>query len=139
MNTNQKGKITELEILLAAHKSNIDVSIPYGDKSRYDQIWDVNGNLYRIQIKTARSKDSTFGKGFTITCKSTCNGVGHHYTKKEIDFFATTWEEKVYLIPVECCSIEKNLWLELYRSSNTSFGKMCLAKDYELSEVLKKL
>ena len=41
---------------------------------------------------------------------STSNGKDHKYTKDEIDFFATYWENQCYLIPVECCSTEKTLW-----------------------------
>ena len=55
--TNQKGKQTELEILLYVTKLGYSVSIPWGDKDRYDQIWDINGNLIRIQVKTAKELD----------------------------------------------------------------------------------
>jgi hypothetical protein len=36
MNTNYKGKITELEVLLYITRLGYSVSIPYGDKDRYD-------------------------------------------------------------------------------------------------------
>lgn len=55
--TNQKGKQTELEILLYVTKLGYSVSIPWGDKDRYDQIWDINGKLIRIQVKTAKELD----------------------------------------------------------------------------------
>lgn len=54
MNTNIKGKISELEILTLVTKLGYSVSIPFGDKDKYDQIWDINGHLLKIQIKTAR-------------------------------------------------------------------------------------
>lgn len=34
-----------------------DVSIPYGNNSRYDCILDYKGKLLKIQIKTARKID----------------------------------------------------------------------------------
>lgn len=37
-NTNQKGKITEIEILSKIMKLGYSVSIPFGDKDRYDQV-----------------------------------------------------------------------------------------------------
>ncbi len=43
MNTNQIGKITELEILTQVIKLGYSLSIPYGDKDRHDQIWDIDG------------------------------------------------------------------------------------------------
>lgn len=36
MNTNQIGKITELEVLLYMQKLGYSISIPFGDKDRYD-------------------------------------------------------------------------------------------------------
>ena len=48
LTTNQKGKITESEILRAALILGIEVSVPFGDKTRYDQIWDINGKLIRV-------------------------------------------------------------------------------------------
>ena len=134
MNSNQKGKITELELLLHLTKLGYSVSIPYGDKDKYDQIWDINGKLIRVQIKTSRWKNET-QKGIIFNCYSTVNGKKHIYSSEEIDYFATYWNDKYYLIPVNECSTEKTLWFEL--SSNNS--KCCLAKDYELEEVLKNI
>jgi hypothetical protein len=54
MNTNQIGKISELEILTYVTKLGYSVSIPFGDKDKYDQIWDINGKLIKVQIKTSR-------------------------------------------------------------------------------------
>ena len=48
MNTNILGKTTELEILLYVTKKGVSVSIPFGDKEKYDQIWDIDGKLLRI-------------------------------------------------------------------------------------------
>ena len=56
-NVNTKGKITELEILTHITKLGYSVSIPFGDKDKYDQIWDINGKLIKVQIKTCRWKD----------------------------------------------------------------------------------
>jgi hypothetical protein len=36
MDTNILGKTTELEVLLYVTKKGISVSIPFGDKDRYD-------------------------------------------------------------------------------------------------------
>ena len=47
MDTNLQGKITELEVMSYIIKKGFSVSIPFGDKDRYDQIWDINGKLYK--------------------------------------------------------------------------------------------
>lgn len=110
-NPNIVGQITEAQFILECLRNNISISIPYGDKLRYDAILDVNSHLYRVQIKTSRRAD-TKGEAFIFNCYSIINGKKHRYTKNEIDYFATIWKDKVYLIPVEECSLEKTLWID---------------------------
>ena len=134
MNTNQIGKISELEILTYITKLGYSVSIPFGDKDKYDQIWDINGKLIKVQVKTSRWKNEQ-QTGIIFNCYSVVNGKKHLYTKQDIDYFATYWKGKCYLIPVEQCSAEKTLWFEL-KIKNPA---CCLAKDYELEEVIKTI
>lgn len=135
MDTNFKGKITELKVLTYITELGYSVSIPFGDKDRYDQIWDINGKLIKVQVKTARWKTSE-QKAIIFKCKSTSNGKDHKYTKDEIDFFATYWENQCYLIPVECCSTEKTLWFSQPANGCSYCAK---AEDYIVEEVLKQI
>ena len=95
------GNITELEVQTYVTKLGVQVSIPYGDRARYDQIWDVNGKLLKIQVKHANEK----GETIEIKCKSIVHRNGKHvslrYTKDQIDGIATFYKGKCYLIPVE--------------------------------------
>lgn len=135
MNVNQKGNITEIQVMLSAIQNGITVSSPYGDCDRYDQIWDIDGKLLKIQIKTSRPKNLE-ETGIIFNCYSVSNGKKHKYSKEDIDFFATFWKDKCYLIPVEECSTEKTLWFEL---SPNNYSKCAMAKDYEIAEVLKNI
>ena len=132
MNTNQVGKITELEILTYITKLGYSVSLPYGDKDRYDQIWDINGKLLRIQIKTSRWKNDDH-KAIIFNTRSTYRNQQHRYSKEEIDYFATIWEGQVYIVPVEQCSIEKTLWFEKPKNG----CQVAFAKNFIVEEVLK--
>ena len=68
MDSKQKGNITELEVLTYITKLGYQVSIPFGDRERYDQIWDINGKLLKIQVKTSRlSDDSSY---IIFSCRS---------------------------------------------------------------------
>ena len=135
MNTNQKGKITEIEVLSYITKLGYSVSIPFGDKDRYDQIWDIDGKLLKIQIKTSHWKNDKHN-AFTFKCKTTSNGKEYRYTEKDIDFFATIWEDKCYLIPVKECSTEKTLWI----TQGVGYNKNCrMASEYVVEEVLKSI
>ena len=130
MNSNYVGQITETQVILQCLLKQIPVSIPYGNKSRYDLIIDINNQLYRVQIKTAR-KAETKGEAFIFNCYSIVNGKKHKYTKNEIDYFATIWKDKLYLIPVEECSTEKTLWIDTPPQATC-----CSATKYLFSEVV---
>ena len=140
MDTKKKGNLTELKCLAAFMENECGVSIPYGDNSKYDFIADVDGKLLKIQVKTSSyvNEEQTAIK---FSCRSThlnCKGVSNvKYSKDEIDYFATYWENKCYLIPVEECSTQKNL-----RLADTKSGQVkgiSFARDYELSLQLQKI
>ena len=135
--TNQKGLITEMEVALKLIKMGYQVSQPLNADSKYDFIVDVNNQLIRIQVKTAHLSPNT-KNAIEFKCRSV---TGHNTTKttlysnKEVDYFATYWNNEIYLVPVNECSAAKTLRLskENYRS-NSSY-----AEDYIASEVLKTL
>ena len=133
MNTNIIGKTTELEVMLYMTKKGFSVSIPYGDKDKYDQIWDINGKLLRIQIKTAHLCTKNTGKAIEFKTTGTSNGKTTTYSKEEIDYFATFWEGKVYLVPVEETSSKKVLRFE----ANKNSPNISWAENYTVEEVLK--
>ena len=135
IDTNQKGKITELEVLSYIIKLGYSVSIPFGDKDRYDQIWDVNGKLIRVQIKTSRAKNEE-QTAIIFRCSSKSNGTEHYYSAKEIDYFATFWNGRVYLIPINECSSEKTLWFVPPKNGckNCSY-----AENYQVERMLETI
>ena len=51
-----RNNLTELKVLTYITELGYSISIPFGDKDRYDQIWDAHGKLLRVQIKTSRWK-----------------------------------------------------------------------------------
>lgn len=114
-----------------------NVSIPFGDCERYDFIVDVNGKLLKIQCKTAITKDD--GASFIINGRSNMrkNGKIHHqtYNKKEIDYFATYFKQKCYVVPVEEVGSGKRLRLEA--SKNCQKERVNFAKDYEIEKIFK--
>lgn len=100
MNTNQKGQLTEIAILNYIIKAGYSVSIPFGDKDRYDQIWDINGKLLRVQIKTCHMRRAG-GDAIEFNCYSSVNGKRCRYSKEEIDYFATIYKDNCFFIPIE--------------------------------------
>lgn len=138
--TNQKGLISELEVMLTFIKLGCNVSQPLNADSRYDCIIDKNGRLYKIQIKTAHLSTRT-KNSIEFKCRSITTSNNEHketrYSNNEVDFFATVWEGQVYLVPIEHCSSSKTLHLdEKPIKPNQSFS---YAQDYILSEVIQTL
>ena len=139
MDSKQKGNITELEVLTYITKLGYQVSIPFGDRERYDQIWDINGKLIRVQVKTSRWTEDSSGIKFSCRSNTKVQGKIMHarYTKDEIDYFATFWDNRCYLVPIEETSTEKRLRFE--PPKNGQVKGISFAKDYLVEEVLKRL
>lgn len=138
LTSKQKGNLTELQCLTAFYEQGCHVSIPFGENSRYDMIADVNGKLIKVQVKTSSVKNNDFN-AIEFSCRSSytnSTGVKNvRYNADEIDYFATYWEGKCYLIPISECSVTKTL-----RFAPTKSGqRACIsfAEDYELSKQLE--
>lgn len=134
-NTNILGKITELDVMSYVVKQGYSVSIPYGNKDRYDQIWDINGKLVRVQIKTAHLCTKNNGMAIEFKTTGTSNGRTTVYYENDIDYFATFWENRVYVVPVSETSSKKILRFE----SDCKNSNIAWAKNYTFEEFIKRL
>lgn len=141
LSTKAKGNLTELQCITAFYQLGYQVSIPYGENSRYDFIADVNGKLIRVQVKTSSVKHETKGAISFATASTRINStknITHKYTKDEIDYFATFWNNKCYLVPVEeTASREKTL--RFIPPANGQIKGITFAKDCELEVQLAKI
>lgn len=140
MNSKMIGNLTEINCLKAFTELGYGVSIPFGDCLRYDLIVDIKGKLYKIQCKTANINH--IEEGFiTFRCDNTTtkNGtiVHNSYTEKEIDYFATYYNNKCYLVPVGECSREKKL--RFTPPKNGQIKGISFAEEYEIERMVEKL
>lgn len=135
LSSQQKGIVTEMAVATYLLQLGYNVSQPFCQDSKYDLIVDVNGKLLRLQVKTCRETSAT---SITFNCRSTTTNVrnckNRRYSSEEIDYFATYWNNKVYLVPIAECSTQKSLHLERTNRQDWSY-----AEDYLAAEVLKKL
>ena len=126
--------------MLECMKLGLPVLQPYGDCLRYDFVIEVNGKFYRVQVKTANANNIADGY-ILFRCDNTTtkngNVVHHSYTSDEIDFFATYYDGKCYLVPVGECSREKRLRFTPPKNGQTQ--GITFAKDYELEGMVSKL
>lgn len=133
------GNITELEVLTYITKLGYQVSIPFGDRERYDQIWDINGKLLRVQVKTSHEIDD--GAAVAFSCRSSQRSKGKtkntRYRDTEIDYFATIWQDKCYLVPIQETSTEKVL--RFAPPKNGQIKGITFAESYEVERVLARI
>lgn len=143
LETKIKGNVTEMECMLAFMKLGYQVSIPFGEDSRYDFVVDINDKLYKIQCKTCSEvteNEQVLAVKFKTVRQSgskATNWTRTKYEENEINYFATSYQGICYLVPVKECSIEKTL--RIVPPRNGQIKGISFLKDYELSEVLKTL
>lgn len=144
IDTKIKGNVTEMESMLAFMKLGYNVSIPFGEDSRYDFIVDINDKLYKIQCKTCSEIIDENNQILAIKFKTVrqsgskaTNWTRTKYEENEIDYFATSYQGKCYLVPLKECSNEKIL--RIVPPKNGQIKGISFLEKYELNEVLKTL
>ena len=136
--TKIKGLTTELECQLFLTKLGYNVSIPLGEDCRYDLIADFDGILCRIQVKTCHINNTNTGIEFStrsVQVNSTQNKA-KTYSKEEIDYFATYYNNQCYLVRVEECSSVKTLRFD---NKRTNQEPICFIEDYEAEKQIQKI
>ena len=140
LTSKQKGNLTELQCITYLYQLGYQCSIPYGENSRYDFIVDIDGILIRVQVKTSSKKDGE-GNAIEFSCRSSrVNSQGtinKRYTKEEIDYFATFYNGKCYLVPQSECSTYKTLRFTIPK--NNVVQGISFAKDYEAEIQIEKI
>lgn len=132
--TKSVGSVNELYCLAKFIELGYECSIPYGDASKYDFVVDDEGVFYRIQCKSCSHPKSSGERDLSAiqisTVSQTTNTqktTRHSYTKNDIDYFATSFEGKVYVVPVEQCSTSKTLRFAPPKGNQNNYNK---AEDY---------
>ena len=140
LSTQYKGSITELQVATYLLSLGYNVSQPLVQESKYDLIVDVNHKLLRLQVKTARVNQQTQGLSITFNCRSTTNNVKlchqRYYSSEEVDYFATYWNNEVFLVPINECSAEKTLWIDKPHNSKSTYAFDYSALPYNIKSFL---
>lgn len=113
--------------------------MPYGNQAKYDILVDIGFDILRIQCKKSHWEDNKGSISFQ-SCSQTTNTqktTRHKYTSDQIDYFATCWEDNVYLIPVDECSTSKSL--RIAPKTEKTPPNVTMAEDYLVEKVLGHL
>ncbi|GGL67139.1 group I intron-associated PD-(D/E)XK endonuclease [Halocalculus aciditolerans] len=92
-NSSRQGEKSELAVASELMEKGFGVSFPFGHDHQYDLIVDMDGALYRIQVKTAKHEE---GNRYYIQANA------NHYDKKYVDLLAGYLEKKAtFFIPID--------------------------------------
>lgn len=134
------GDVNELKCILAFEERGYYTSIPFSGSCRYDVVVDINGKLIRIQCKSShyyKQDKSSIEFNTTRSTTNTQKTVRYQYTKKEIDYFYTHFNNYDFLVPVEEASTGKILRLK--PPKNNQWEQINIAADYLLDNVLDSI
>ena len=135
LSTQLQGKITELAVANEFLKLGYTVSQPLVD-DRYDFIVDIKGELKKIQVKTSHLGENNEYFEFK-TCNTHTNTQGttqRNYKNDNIDYFATMYNNKCYIIPVSQCGVRSQR-LRLQPTKNGQTKGITFAENYELEKI----
>jgi len=140
MTTDQKGAIAELAVQLAATKLGIDVYRPVAEGGRYDMIFDLVGDLVRVQCKWA----SRYGDVLVARCyrarRNRDGLVRRLYTREEIDAYALYCLEldRCFFVPMAHAEGMQEIRLRLAPARNNQRKGIHWADDFDLADTLKR-
>lgn len=134
------GEITEQQVATEFLKLGIQVCKPLVQSSKYDFVVDINNKLYKIQVKTSTAKeDNAYIEFATSTSHTNTKGtINLIYSEKDVDFFATMYQNECYLIPYEVCG-KRAQRLRLIPTKNGQTNGITFAKDYHIEDIIKTL
>lgn len=137
MNENAiKGLTTELHCMLAFSERGILLSQPIVADSRYDFIADIGNKLIRIQCKSSTGYENNSYIKIRVRTTNVRQMTTKSYSKDEIDYFYTWFNNKDYLIPVGDAGSQT--FTLRFNSSNSANPSIHWAENYELDKILEK-
>lgn len=115
------------------------VSKPLVQCSRYDFVVEINHKLYKVQVKTGTLKENSYIEFSTSTSHTNTKGtLNISYSKDDVDYFATIYDNQCYFVPFEVCGT-RNQRLRIVPTKNGQTKEIVFANDYKLEDVIKRL
>lgn len=137
LNSHFKGEITELQVAQAFLSKGIQVSKPLVSDSRYDFIVDIKHRLIRIQVKTCllHEEDGFISFKTCSTHTNTQRTVMHSYSKEDVDYFATFYNNVCYIVPVDKVG-NREVRLRIKPTKNGQIKNINFAENFTLEKFL---
>lgn len=131
--TKTKGNIAELAAILQATKRGIAVSVPYGNSSPYDMVFDLGNMLAKIQVKSAwlNHKDRNWHFNARRTLVNRKETKFRFYQKGDFDFAFIYVDvlDKFWVIPFDVFSSIKGGGIITVEENRQRVGKTAPFKE----------
>ena len=139
MNTKSIGDFGEAKVLAKFLELGYDVYLPFGENTRVDMIIDIDGELYKIQVKTCSKVHNGCSKFNLLTgCyRSGYDGAYlHKYDNTQIDYFALYNIEldEIYFVHINEAN-SSSIWIRNHESK-TKLQKIRNSEDYLIDNIL---
>jgi hypothetical protein len=130
-----RGDMVELQCIQDFQKRGYYCSIPFSGSCRYDVVVDINDVLYKIQCKSSTyHEEGVLHMDATRSTTNTKKTTRYTYSKNEVDYFYTCYNNYSFLIPIEEISTSK--YLRLKKPKTGIQSTMSIGNDYLLDNVL---
>ena len=134
-NSPRQGEKSELAVASELMMEGYGVSFPFGHDHQYDVIVDMDGDLYRIQVKTSKQEE---GNRYYIPADA------DQYDEKHVDLLAgySEGEEATFFIPVHEASGKQQrvTYTDLDKmGSEANRQRANHISDYRLHEAIKRV
>jgi prevent-host-death family protein len=136
--SNCKGNVAELAIAKAAAELGIGVYKPLTEHGRCDLIFDIEGQLLRVQCKWANQKDDVISIRIGGSYHSPTRGyVLSTYSREEVDAVVAYCgaNDTCYLLSIDEIEGLASVHMRLAPTRNGQFAGVRMASDYELGAV----
>jgi hypothetical protein len=133
MNTKEIGNRSEINVMKYLIEAGHTISLPFGENCRYDLILDDGDKLYRVQIKTARFKETHLIVPLRSTKSNKTSNTYRNY-KDEVDLIIAYCHklDKLYKFLPEIIDDNVQLVLRLEPTKNNQEKLVRWAIDYEM-------
>jgi hypothetical protein len=132
------GDRTALAVMFALREIGYELSVPFGENTRYDLVIDDGERLARVQCKTGRIRNGA------VVFK-TCSSYAHHPNPRkrfrqyedEIDFYGVYCRDNgcVYLVPIADVLNRSQALLRVEPARNFQEKRVRQAARYEIARV----
>ena len=133
MNTSAKGELAVLKVLERCIDRDVIASRPTTECNRYDLVLDVDGKLWRAQVKYGNGGSGQSSGCVSVRLASVGRKGERAYSSQEIDVILVYLPktDKVYWLPKEVWEGKGRLSIRLEPTKNKQGRRCNTATDFE--------